>query len=197
MTMNIHNQYPDIELVSPVYFCVGGTYYEYPVEETNKDTVMKFDFRFDPDKDESGSILMYEIRRKEHVVSDHQSSIDTIYTKVVEEIPRPMRLLLIWKIKHLEDEEPNLSVVLVEHDTELVLNEDKLALLYENVNYIPTNYFRSTWLICDNMVLAERHDVLWHTYLDLKVTISKGFGNKDAIRSIWIDSERQVLFLII
>jgi hypothetical protein len=49
MAIAVHNEYPDIELVSPVYFCAGGTYYEYPVEKKDKGIMMKFDFRINLD----------------------------------------------------------------------------------------------------------------------------------------------------
>jgi hypothetical protein len=195
MVMAVRNGHPDIELVSPVCLCTGGTYYEYPVEGTDKGVMMKFDFRINPDQDESGGILMYEIRRKGNIRSDHQSNVDTIYAKAIEEVPKMMRLLVIWKTKRLE--EPDVSVILVEYDNELVLNGDKLAQLYENVNYIPTNYFRNTWLIYDNMALAEKHKVLWYTCLELEINIYRGFRNKDNIKPMWINSERQASSLII
>jgi hypothetical protein len=200
----VHNEYPDIELVSPVYFCVDGTYYEYPVERTDKGVMMKFDFRFNPDQDKSGGILMYEIRRKNNEISDRQSSTDTMYAKVIEEASKMMRFLVIWKIKHVAEHKE--SIMLVEHDSELVLNEDKLAQLYENINEIPYDYYRYTWSMCNNMVLAIKCEESWRTSFELEITIFKKLRYQVATRPMrddserkpmWIDSGRQVSSLII
>jgi hypothetical protein len=188
MAVTVHNKYSDIELVSPVYFCSGGTYYEYPIEETNKGVIMKLDFRFDPNQDESGGILMYEIRRKGNIRFDHRSDIDTMYVKAIEYASKMMRLLVTWKMKHLE--EPKVNVILIEYDNELVLNEDKLAQLYENVNVISCDSY--TWSMYSNMALKTKCEAVWRTGLELKIEISKGFRYEDNIRPMWIDAERQV-----
>jgi hypothetical protein len=187
MLMTIKNIYSDIELVSPVYFCSGGTHYAYPVEQNDKGITMKLDFRFDPDQ-ESGGILIYEIQRKENAKSDQQS-------KTIEKTLRPMRLLMIWKIKDLKL--PRLGTILLEYDNRLVLNEDKLAQLYDRFNDIPGSYYRNTWLLWDTMALEENRHFSWHTSLQLEITIDKGFKGADIIRPMWIDPERQVLSLII
>jgi hypothetical protein len=85
---------------------------------------------------------MYKIRRKENIGSDHQSSINTIYATVIEEASKMTRLLVFWKAKH--HKEPETNVMLVEYDNELVLNEDKLAQLYENINDVPYDYHKRT-----------------------------------------------------
>jgi hypothetical protein len=190
MAMTVHNEYPDIELVSPIYFCAGGTYYEYPIERTDKGVKMKLDFRINPDQDESGGILIYEVRRKENIGSDHQSSNDIIYATVIEEASKTTRLLVFWKIKQHGD--PKASVVLVEHDNELVLDEDKLARLCKNVNDIPYDRFRDRWSIFNNIELAIWCRPFWREELKLKTEIFKGFRDEDNIRPMWIDSERQV-----
>jgi hypothetical protein len=190
MAVTIHNKYPDIELVSPVYFCAGGAYYEYPVEKTSVGVMMTFDFRFDPDQGASGGILMYEIRKKEDIISDFQSSIDTIYAKTIEEASKMMRLLVIWKTEHLE--EPRANAILVEYDHGLVLDEDKLAKLYRNVNDIPYDRYRYAWSMRKNTILEIRRELVWEKGLELGITISGRFRDQNTIRPMWIDSERQV-----
>jgi hypothetical protein len=194
MAMTVHNEDPDIELVSPVYFCTGGTYYEYPVERSDVGVMIKLDFRFDPDQDESGGALMYEMRRKGSIESDRQASIEPIYAKVIEDASKMMRLLVIWKIKY--NEEPKSSVILVKYGNEFVLNEDKLAQLYNKVNVIPINCYESTWLIRDDTVPEVMRKVVWRRNHELEIIVSKGFRDSDTIRPMWIDSERQVSPLI-
>jgi hypothetical protein len=193
--VTIYKRHPDIELVSPIYFCAGGAYYEYRVERVDKGVVMKFDFRFDLDRDEPGSILMYEIRKKGHAISDHQSGTDTIYTKAIENASKMTQLLVFWKIKQHEDSES--SVILVEYDNELFLNEDKLAQLYENVNDMPYDCYKCTWSMCNNTTLDAKPWTIRRTDPRLMIEISIGFNEHDNIRPTWIDPERRVSSLII
>jgi hypothetical protein len=188
MIMTVHNQYPDIELISPVYFCNRGKRYRYRIKRVHDNVLMKIGFRFDFDQDVPRGILMYTIRRKSNIRSDHQSSVDTISTKVIEEALKMTRLLVTWKIEHLK--EPKVNIILVEHDNELVLNEDKLTRLCEKVNNILSGRNSSVWLMCGNTALTVTHEVVRKTGLELKITVSQGVGNLDAIRPMYIDSER-------
>jgi hypothetical protein len=192
MNVTVYNQYLDIELASPVYFCNRGTYYECSVERTDVGTIMKISFRLDLDQDEPGGILMYAVQRKGNAGSDHQSSIDTVYAKVIEEASKMMRLLITWKIKHLE--EPKVNVILVEYDNKFVLNEDKLARLYGKVDDIfsqCSNLSRRTWSMCDNTVLIPNVTMQKEGF-ESKMTISQGIRNTDTIRPMRIDPKRQV-----
>jgi hypothetical protein len=210
MVMTVHNQYPDIELVSPVYFCNCETCYEYPVKGKDVGVTMKIGFRFDLDQDDPGGILMYKLRRKRNERFDHQSIIDTIYAKVIEEASKMMQLLVTWKIERLE--EPNVNIMLVEYGNESALNEDKLIQLYDKVNDIhfyslEETFFdhdslsfdssRHTWLMCDNTVLAVPYKVVREEDFELKITISQEFRDLDTIKSMWIDAERQVSSLMV
>jgi hypothetical protein len=188
VVMAVHNRHPDINLVSPIYFCNRGIYNGYSVERMNIGAMMKIGFSFGLDQDEFGGILMYEVQRKRNTVSDHQSSIDTIYAKVIEEALKRMQLLVAWKIKHFE--EPKVNIMLVEYDNELVLREDKLAQLYERVNDIPFGHNPSRWLMYDNTALRVTYEVMRKTGLELKITVSQGVRNLDTIRLMHINSER-------
>jgi hypothetical protein len=180
MVMTVHNQYPDIELVSPIYFCNHGAYYEYPVERTNTDTMMKIDFKFDHDQDALKGISMYEIRRNTR--SGHQSNIDTISAEATEDTLKIMRLLVTWKIGR--SEKPKVNVVLVECSNDLLLSEDKLVQFYDRVNDIPSCHSASgcTWLMCGDTALAVRREVIRKTGLELKITISQGVRSLNTIR---------------
>jgi hypothetical protein len=187
IVMAVHNQYSDIELASPVYFYNLGTYYKYPVVRANTGTVMKIGFIFDLDK-LPGGILMYKVRRKRNAIPDHQSSIDTIYAKAIEDVSKTTRLLVTWKIER--SEKPKVNVMLVEHDNKLVLNEDKLAQLYDKVNNTPSGHDTSAWLIYGDKMPPVICEVVQKDSLELKVTVSTKFRYLSAIRPIWISSER-------
>jgi hypothetical protein len=121
-----------------------------------------------------------------------------LYIETVEDTSRMMRLLVTWKTKY--PEQPKVNVMLVEHDNELVLDEDKLVKLYDKVNDMPSEMYnrtfkydgiyRSTWLMCNNIVLDVAHEITCEKGCGLKVTISEGVKGEDARSALWIDSER-------
>jgi hypothetical protein len=195
MAMMIHNQYLDMELVSPVYFYDCGTHYAYPVERTNSGSTMKVDFRFD--SAEARGILMYKVQRKETIGSDHPFDIDA---KAIEEVSKRMRLLVAWKIERFRW--PKVRIMLVEYDNEPIMNEDKLVQLHDKIYAIPfrvydwtlqkDGIYESKWLMCDNTALMVTCELMRKESLALKITISKGFKDELTIRPIWIDSTRQV-----
>jgi hypothetical protein len=190
MDMTIYNHYSDIELVSPIYFCNNGTYNEYPVERTNTGAVMNIGLKFGLDK-LPGGIVIYEIQRKGDIEPDHQSSTDTTSTKLVEDTLKMMRLLVVWKNKH--SGKPIVHIVLVEHSNSLVLDEDKLAQLYNKMDdQFSRNYdsFQSTWLVYDDTALIATYEVVQKEDLGLKIDISQGVESEDTMRPMWIDSER-------
>jgi hypothetical protein len=188
MVMTVRNQYPDMKLVSPICFCNRGKCYKYRVKRTNTDVVLNFDLKFDFDQDTLEGILMYEIQRKRNRRSDHQSSINTAYAKVIEEASKMTRLLVAWKIDRSGGSK--VRIILVECDDKLVLNEDKLAQLYKRVNDIPSGYHAITWLMCDNTVLETTYEIEQKTGIELEITISEGDKDENTKSALWIDPER-------
>jgi hypothetical protein len=178
MIMMVYNQHPDIELVSPTYFCNRGTYNEYPVEKTDAGTMIKIGFRFGLNKLSEG-VLMYEVRGKGNTKFDQQPSADTMSTEVVEDTSEIMRLLVAWKIER--PRELGVRIVLVEHDNRLVLNEDKLAELYGKVNDLPSEYYGHSWLVCNNTVLEVAYETVQEYGFGLKISISKGVEDMETL----------------
>jgi hypothetical protein len=186
-------------LTSPVCFCDAKTYDEYSVKRTDVSAVIKIGTRFDLNQDKSEGILMCEVQRSKNTKSGCQPSVDTTSTEAVEDTSKVMRLLVTWEIEH--SWRFRTRIVLVEHDNKLVLNENKLAQLYNKVNDIPSELYnwtrkydgiyKSTWLMCDNIVLEATDEIICEKGLELKMAIS-GVEDKDAESALWIDSERQV-----
>jgi hypothetical protein len=184
----IHNQYLNIELISPVYFCNHGTYYEYPSKKTNDNVMMKTSFRFDPKQDKPGGILMYEIQRKEREISGPQSSVDTTYTNIIKETSKMIRLLVTWRIQNLK--EPKVYITLIRHDDESILNEDKLVQLYKNTDAMSSSPCGYTWLVGDNALLNVEYKYMRKEDRELEITISEEFSHFHATKPRWIDPER-------
>jgi hypothetical protein len=187
MIVTIRNQCSNIELISPVYFYNCDLYYEYPVVKADGGVVMKINFRFDLNQDEPRGILMYALQRKSNTRSNCQSSIDT---EDIEETLKMMRLLIVWKIDR--SGWPKTDIILVEYDNELVLNEDKLAQLYDKIFDIPPRPRIHNWLMC-NTTLEAFKDILREEGLELNMMIYRRAKSIDTMQPLWIDSTRQVL----
>jgi hypothetical protein len=191
MVITVHNRYPDIELTLPVCFCNRERCYEYRAERMNNDTMIKFGLKFGLDQSVLEGILACEVRRKENVRSNHQSGINTSYAKIIEKPSRITLLLVSWRI--IRFWKSNAKIILVEYDNKLVLNEDKLTQLYNKVINMHFGHSPSKWLMCDNTVLRVAYKVVYEKGPELNIYISQEYEDKDAIRSMRIDSTRQVL----
>jgi hypothetical protein len=194
----VHSHYPGIELASLACFCDGRTYDEYSVERDDDCAATKIGFRFNLNQDKCEGALMYEVQRNENTKSDYQPNTDTISTETVEDTSKIMRLLVTWKI--MNTWKCSVYVVLVEHDNELILDEDKLTRLYNKINDIPSEIYtsflkydgitKSTWLIYDNAVLDAEYRAVLGKGIELEVLISKGVKDKDVEPALWVDSKR-------
>jgi hypothetical protein len=200
MYVTVHNQHSGIELTSPVCFCDGRIYDEYSVERSDGGAVMKVGLRFGLLDKLPGGILMCRVQRNRNAKCDYQSSTDTTFIGAADDTSKIMRLLVTWKINR--SWKFNVRIILVGHDDELVLNEDKLAQLYDKVNDIPSDVYdwilkydgiyKEVWLMNDNTVLVTTNDAIYEIGCELKITISEGAKDKDAESAFWIDSARQV-----
>jgi hypothetical protein len=202
--VTVYNQYSDIELVSLAYFCNCETYDEYSIEREDIGSMMKIGFRFDLEQDEPGGILIYKVQR--NTKSDHQSSTDTTSAEAVEDTSKIMQFLVTWKVT-CSWKMIIAFTMLVEHSNELVLDEDKIAHLYDKVNDMPIEMyklfsrydgvFKSTWLICDKTVLEATYELTFEKGIELKITVSEGVENKYTMKPLWIDPTGQVLSLMV
>jgi hypothetical protein len=186
MFMTIDNQHPNIELVSPVHFCNCGEYYEYPVKRTDDGVMMNIRFIFGLGKGNSRGILTYKVQRNAGL--EHQSSIDPMSAKIIEEALKRTRLLITWEIEAFE--EPKIKVILAEYENESDLDEDKLEQLYEKFNSISNTCYKSTFFMYDNTALEVEYETVQETSLESKLTISEASADLDTVRSMWIESER-------
>jgi hypothetical protein len=202
--VSVHSRHPGIELASPVHLCDGISYNGGPAERVDTGVMMKIDFRFDLNQDEHKCILMCEVRRKENTRYDYQSNTDATSFEAVEDTSKMIRLLAAWKINR--SWKFNAQIVLAEHDRELVLNEDKLGWIYDKVDdtlvevyaslFRYNGIYKSTWLAYDNTVLEITSEVVDKEGFGLKIAISEGTKDKDTKKLMWIDSKRQVSFLM-
>jgi hypothetical protein len=184
MAMTVHSQQPEIELMSSVYFCDREDRYEYHVERDDDGAVIKIDLEFD--LAEPGGIL---VQVQKNASPNHQ------YSKVIEEALKMMQLLVTWRVERFG--EPKANIMLVEYDNRLIQHEDRLVQLYNKVKDVLFSHSSPRWLMCDNTALKVAYEASQKKGLELKIDISQEDEDEYTIRSMWIDSTRQVLFLII
>jgi hypothetical protein len=117
VSLNIHNQYQDINLASPVYFTNGGRWNVAHDQGINVNAVMRSRIEFDSKQDILEGILAYRIH-KQHTESD----------KSVQDESKCICLLVVWR-EYTEG--LHVHALLVGHDRKLEWNEDKLRWLHQ------------------------------------------------------------------
>jgi hypothetical protein len=165
--LTINNQC-SIKLASPMYFIKDASCRIQFPRQVNSKSIMKTSFITGIDRDTFGGILLYHLQRKVNV------SIST-------------QLLMIWGYK------PNKlysHALLIEHESTLVWNEDKLKRLYDAYNSqcdASTNIGR--WLLNDNTKLRTVFK-LSHGCFETEVVISRERRLPLLRKPLWIDSNR-------
>jgi hypothetical protein len=190
LDVTIHNQYPDIELASPICFYDGGISNEYSIEWIDDATVrtsFKSHLEFIPGQNKPRGILVYEVQRKGNTTSE-----------VVKNTSKIMRLLVAWKI--FSWVAPQVNIMLVEHDNELILDEDELMQLYDKIDDPFSRYydepFQSIQLVYENTVLDVIYEATHKEGLELKITISEKVEGENTELAPWIKEERQVSLMM-
>jgi hypothetical protein len=176
MDVIIDNQYSITKLTSPVYFTKDATCHIQLPQQVDSKSRMKVNFKTSAHKDTFGGVLLYCLQRKDNDKSGKDTSIST-------------QLLVIWGCKH---NKLYSYAWLVEHESTLVWNEDKLKKLYhiynsQDKNYHIINY--KEWLLDDNTILKIVHKTS-HGGFEMNVTISKGEHPSLSGRPLWIDTNR-------
>jgi hypothetical protein len=178
VSLNIHNQYQDIDLASPVYFTNGGRWNVAPDQEMDVNTVMRNHIEFDSRQDILEGILTYRIHRH-HTESDQS----------VQDKSKRIWLLVVWCVEYTKG--LDVRALLVEHDKDLEWDEDKLRWLHQKC-WHPLNAWinptRNNWLLDDGAVLETTSKVMngGHRW---DISISEG-DNDNVMRPLWIDVER-------
>jgi hypothetical protein len=131
MDLAIDNRCINMELTSPVYFTKGTMNYIYFPQKVGSKNVMKANFITGIDRNTFGSALLYHLQRKE------DTSIST-------------QLLVIWGCK---SDRIYFCTLLVEHESTLVWDRDKLKRLYDVYNSrCCTHFNKYEWLLNDEVI---------------------------------------------
>jgi hypothetical protein len=168
MDMTIDCQCADIKLTSPVYFIKDASCHVQFPQQVNSKSIMKINFITGADKDTFGGALLYRLQRKK------KTSIST-------------QLLVIWGYDSIG---PYSYTLVIEHESTLVWNEDKLKRLYDVYNSQHRVYFNSEkWLLDGNTRLNTYCRTL-HGGFEMDISIHKRESNSIPKKPLWVDPNK-------
>jgi hypothetical protein len=174
----IHHQFPGIELVSPLYYSDGATYYILPNQRVDGGFTMRTYLMIDLSRSEFTCALMYRLKRKNTDAFNEATCT---------------QLVMIWNINKFKGS--HLVPRLIEHDKDQVWDVDRLmelAKCYESSD-MQHDSIEETWLMHDNTVLMISLNVTRGAWHKLEMTISETSIKDDTQRPLYIDMDRWVL----
>jgi hypothetical protein len=174
----IHNQFPGIELVSPVYAGEGVTCYLSPDQSVNTGSTMQAYFSVDLEQDESINALLCKLNRSDIAEFDeHEKTC--------------IQLVIFWKVDKFKRFLVN--TYLIEHDGSRVWNRDMLMELAKNEKLFDMKYYHveETWLIHDNIALKINLNITREEgCCNLEINISEASIKDDTQRPWYFDMDR-------
>jgi hypothetical protein len=193
LNITIHNQYPNLELMSPVYCSNGATCHVSPSQKTTVGTTIEASFVTYSKQDYFKGALLYKLQRKYATRTDNQpnnstASIDTTAS---------MYFLMVWDVK---DCNHKFCACLIELTDDFTWDEDRLWALYKEYNYEFYENYKSniiTWLMHGGVVMKTRFDVTYGSDYKLDIVISEGTGKYNMLKPTKIDPKRLVLLLLL
>jgi hypothetical protein len=141
---------------------------------------MKGNFKTDMYQSTFGGILLYHLQRKNdesNNLTDKDISIST-------------QLLVIWEFRI---DRLYLYAWLIEHESTLIWNEDKLKKLYDEYGgQNDTNIIFNTgkWLLDDNIKLRIVCEASYKRSSEINIIISEEKDTLYPIKPLWVDSNR-------
>jgi hypothetical protein len=183
--VTIHNQYPNIELVSPVYFGNALVYPKLSDRQIRIGARMKTYFEINVTQNNFEGALLYELQK----YPDNQCNLDASTTKISKNEAVHVHMLVAWKVK---DSKPSIYVALVKRTKAFAWDEDKLKKLYDkNLDRLKEgrNTISNTWLMDDNETLKTTSSVNgFNEYFELSISISE--CEKEKEEQDWMGFER-------
>jgi hypothetical protein len=192
LSITIHNQYPGLELTSPVYCSSNTTYCVPSDQQTDTNNTMEASFGIDTKRGVFKGALLYELQRKCAIRTENRPNHSTAF---IEDSTTNIYLLVVWDVIN---ECADFPVCLLECTDDFTWDEDKLWTLRHQYNDIllkDYNYRTITWLIRGDTVIKTRRDIIYGSDYKLDIVISEETGKYFMDRSMKIDPERLVLSL--
>jgi hypothetical protein len=193
LNITIHNQYPSLELVSPVCFSNGTTCHAASSQQTSTRNSIEASFGIDPKQRRVKGALLYKLQRKRTTGIDNHFNSNAIS---IENTATNIYLLVAWSIKGFSDD--SFYVHLMECTNDFAWGEDKLWALYFDYNdqfYMDHKSNIVVWLMNDSTVMRTKLDITYGSDYKLGIALSEGTGKYDMKEPVKIDPERLVLSL--
>jgi hypothetical protein len=173
----IRNQFPGIELASPMYVSRGTTCYLSPDQKVDIGSTTHVGFNIDSNHGSTGT-LMYKLQRKsEEVTSSEEATC--------------IQFVITWEFDIYGD--LFIALDLIEHDKNHVWNSDKLMRLEEHYKLVNTqhDFIEKTWFMHDNRVLMTSLNITCEEECcKLEMTISEGSINDTTQKPKYIGLNR-------
>jgi hypothetical protein len=185
LNITIYNQYPGLELASPVY-CSNGT--ECHVSPSQQMNTIEASFGIAFRQRNFKGALLYKLQRKHASRADNQPSTSTASIK---DATTSIYLLVSWNVGDYNRE---FRVCLIEYVDNFVWDEDKLWALCDRCIYqfyVPYESNVITWSMKDGSVIKTKRSVTYGLDYKLDISISRGIWEVE--KPIEIDPKRSVL----
>jgi hypothetical protein len=166
MNVTIKNQCTDIKLVSPVYFTKDATHHIQVPQQVNIHRIMKTNFTTGTDQNTFGGALLYRLQ-------EHISTIT--------------QLLVIWGY---ESDRIYSHTWLIEHESTLAWDKDKLKRLYHAYNSQYDGRFNTEEWIMNHSEKLKIISELSHGGFEVEIIISEYNTSLSSRIPPWIDSNR-------
>jgi hypothetical protein len=181
ISIYVHNQCSDFELVSPVYFGHNVIWHIPPDQKVDIHTETEASFGRNIIEYEFASALIYKLQRK-CLESNDQSNADNTFAEDTS-----LQLLIMWGPD--DKSKITLRALLIKHSNTITWDESKLKKLYSmHLNLLRNNHVvRDTWLLDDVIVLKTMLRQKNNGYIT-EVAISEETKEDDSIEPLWVPS---------
>jgi hypothetical protein len=191
-TLNIiiHNQYPGLELTSPVYCSNGTTCHALPSQQIDTGNTMEASFGINSRYGYFNGILLYKLQRKHTTKTGNHPNNSTAS---IGDTATNIYLLVLCNIFNIDDYGNDYYACLLECADDFTWDEDKLwALYHQYLGRIHANYryIVTLWLMNDGAVIKTGLDITYGSDYKFNIFISKGTGKYHMEKPMRIDLER-------
>jgi hypothetical protein len=192
LNITIHNLYPDLALISPLYCSNGITCHVSFSRKIDNGDTMEARFGLVCRQRNFDGVLLYKLQRKYPNKVEDRPNNSTASTK---DTATNMYLLVVWNISY---DHHNRYVCLIECTDDFAWDEDKLWAFYKKYNnqfYLDYRSNIITWMIHGGTAMKTRCELTYGSDYKFDIIISKRTWSYSTKRPIKIDPKRLVLSL--
>jgi hypothetical protein len=181
ISVPIHNQCSDFELISPVYFGRNALWIRPPGQKVDANAITGASFGEEIFTTEFTSALLYKLQRKNHPKPNNQPNVDGSFT---EDSPTSLQLLVIWRYN--VEHGFYVRALLIKHSNTIIWDEDTLEKLHSMHLSLCKNdvIIEDTWLLDDAVVLMTTLE--WEMGYTIKAIVSEGIRKDGVMEPLWV-----------